>query len=115
MLGEAPFADSSPAHIQHNVAAIRAVLGTSDKHGLCYLLVQNQQQALASQLKNNLETLDELANQLQTSYASALADEEQRLVLTNLSNSLTALQTLLSESIVPALSLNLGFNSLDGD
>lgn len=66
-------------------------------------------------LRGELQRMRQDLDELQLPAASAVGDAEQRDLLVHLSLLLTNARSIVDEYLVPALGVNLGFNSLDGD
>lgn len=114
-LAESPFADESLNNLRHNLSSLHKIYTGDGGYGLDDMLAQRQHQALSAQITTEFQATTALMAQLPDSYQKALADEQQRSQLLALVAKLRVLQKLLAEDMVSALSLNLGFNALDGD
>ncbi|MBO1255115.1 imelysin family protein [Alteromonas sp. 5E99-2] len=115
LLAESPYADYSTQNIQENIRAFRAVFSADGGFGIDDILSKQGQDTLAETILLQFDRVDNAMAKIPDSYEQALATEEGRQALTELIDELRGLQLLFATDMVNELSLNLGFNALDGD
>jgi predicted lipoprotein len=122
-LTEAPYADVSGKNVHINLLALKAALLNSDgklgdtqSKGLHDLLMQMTGNiSIAQRIQIELDNAINISAQFPETFSQQLADETGRQRVQKLIDSINRLQDLLSVDMVFALTLNVGFNSLDGD
>lgn len=115
LLAESPYADQSTQSIQGNIRAFRAVFSADDGFGIDDILSKQGHNTLAEKITKQFDTVETAMIKVPDSYEQALATEDGRQALTKLIEELRGLQLLFATDMVNELSLNLGFNALDGD
>ncbi len=115
LLAESPYADQSMQNIQGNIRAFRAVFSADEGFGIDDILSKQGHNTLAEKITKQFDTVETTMTKVPGSYEQALANEQGRQALTKLIEELRGLQLLFATEMVNELSLNLGFNALDGD
>lgn len=105
----------SLANIQHNLAAVQALITPEKGYGLFQYLKDRQQPALADELVIRIDNVHLALQQISPPLRQAVMDDEQRKTVEACARSVGELASFLKQQVAPALGLSLGFNANDGD
>lgn len=105
----------SLANIQHNLAAVQALITPEKGYGLFQYLKDRQQPALADELVIRIDNVHLALQQISPPLRQAVMDDERRKAVEACARSVGELASFLKQQVAPALGLSLGFNANDGD
>lgn len=107
---------ASLAAIKINLNLFKQIYSAGDGHGFDKILQDHLQQSnIQTSMSSNLDNLVSKVNAMQGTLEEMLADDANRLEVSELISAIQDFRTVLTADFVQALDINIGFNSNDGD